>query len=77
MSFAISGNGVAGRAQVDLQRLRRAHGVPFVLGDDRDEVLLAHDARAGMRLDRAFVDRDGRTPRVGGRIMRACSMPST
>src|SRR5438309_561332 len=43
------------RMPVDLQPLRGAHRVPLARRDHRDEVLLAHDARAAERLDRGLV----------------------
>src|SRR5436309_2440376 len=43
------------RMPVDLQHLRRAHRVPLAWRDHRDEVLLAHDARAADRFDRGLV----------------------
>ena len=43
----------------------------------REEVVLAHHARARNVLDRAFVDLTGVAPATGGRIMRACTMPGT
>ena len=43
------------RMPVDLQPLRRSYCVPLAWRDHRDEVLLAHDARAADRPDRGLV----------------------
>ena len=72
---------------VDFELFRRAHGVPFLLGDDGEEILDPNHARAGNVLDRAFIDsgRNGagdfwpnharvqhaRQPHVGGHFQRA------
>ena len=47
----------------DLELLRGLDRVPFLVGDDREEVVLAHHARARDVLDRAFVDLDRRRAR--------------
>ncbi len=42
----------------DLEPLGRLHRVPFALGDDAEEALVAHDPNAGDVVHRALVDRD-------------------
>ncbi len=45
-SLALPGSEVSA-CQVDLELLGGLDGIPFALGDDADEIALAHDARAG------------------------------
>ncbi len=45
-----------------LQHARRGHRIPLVIGHDSDEILDAHDARAGNRSDRCLVDVDKLSP---------------
>ena len=64
---------------VDLQLVRRLHGLPLLLEDDADEVLLDDDLdEARHAADGALVD-TARTvaPTVGGRTTRPCTIPGT
>ena len=62
----------------DLERLRRADRVPFLLRDDAQETLASRPpATPGMPAIELSSTATGMAPATGGRIMRPCSMPGT
>ena len=61
-----------------LELLRAADRVPFVGGDDAEEIALAHHLDdAGMFLTSASSTLSSLAPIAGGRTTRPCSMPGT